>query len=383
MTSVHFLAICSEVFFGEETLVALFKSKLHFWTFEILMIVIILFVCTKLSFIFEPLFTFISTLFFPFLISIFLYFLLNPIVNLIEKAKIPRTLAILILYVIFVGAIVLVIGLIGPVVVRQINQLINNIPEYVKSSKDLFNYLMHTDLYNWVQEQKLLEKVNSSMLKWLTDFTDNITAGMQTAIGVITSITVTIITVPFILFYMFKDGKKFPLAVMRFIPVNYRNEGLNIIRETGETLGTYIQGQTLVCLAVGFLTFIGFLIIHLPYALLLGLIIAVTNIIPYLGPFIGAAPAVIVGLLDTPSKALLAVIVVVVVQQIDGNIMSPLIIGKRLDMHPLTIIVLLLVAGNLAGVLGMILAVPVYAVAKTVVINIYRLWQLRKAAKHD
>lgn len=362
---------------------ALFKSKLHFWTFEILMIVIILFVCTKLSFIFEPLFTFISTLFFPFLISIFLYFLLNPVVNLIEKAKIPRTLAILILYVIFVGAIVLVIGLIGPVVVRQINQLINNIPEYVKSSKDLFNYLMHTDLYNWVQEQKLLEKVNSSMLKWLTDFTDNITAGMQTAIGVITSITVTIITVPFILFYMFKDGKKFPLAVMRFIPVNYRNEGLNIIRETGETLGTYIQGQTLVCLAVGFLTFIGFLIIHLPYALLLGLIIAVTNIIPYLGPFIGAAPAVIVGLLDTPSKALLAVIVVVVVQQIDGNIMSPLIIGKRLDMHPLTIIVLLLVAGNLAGVLGMILAVPVYAVAKTVVINIYRLWQLRKAAKHD
>ena len=137
----------------------------------------------------------------------------------------------------------------------------------------------------------------------------------------------------------------------------------------------------MVCLAVGFLTFIGFLIIHLPYALLLGLIIAVTNIIPYLGPFIGAAPAVIVGFLDSPSKALLAVIIVVIVQQIDGNIMSPLIIGKRLDMHPLTIIVLLLVAGNLAGVLGMILAVPVYAVVKTVVINVYRLWQLRKAAK--
>ncbi|MGV3488807.1 MAG: AI-2E family transporter [Tuberibacillus sp.] len=359
----------------------MFKSKLQFWTFEILMIVIILFVCTKLSFIFEPLFTFISTLFFPFLISIFLYFLLNPVVNLIEKAKIPRTLAILILYVIFIGAIVLVIGLIGPVVVRQIDQLITNIPEYVKNSKDLLNYMVHTDWYNWVQEQKLFDKFNSSLLNWVTDFTDNITSGMQTAIGIVTSITVTIITVPFILFYMFKDGRKFPLAAMRFIPSSYRNEGLNIIKETGETLGTYIQGQTLVCLAVGFLTFIGFLIIHLPYALLLGLIIAVTNIIPYLGPFIGAAPAVIVGLLDSPSKALLAIIVVVIVQQIDGNIMSPLIIGKRLDMHPLTIIVLLLVAGNLAGVLGMILAVPVYAVAKTVVINIYRLWQLRKAAK--
>jgi len=85
--------------------------------------------------------------------------------------------------------------------------------------------------------------------------------------------------------------------------------------------------------------------------------------------------------LDSPSKALLAIIIVVIVQQIDGNIMSPLIIGKRLDMHPLTIIVLLLVAGNLAGVLGMILAVPVYAVAKTVIVNLYRLWQLRKASK--
>ena len=366
----------------ERTLIALFKTKLHFWTFEILMIVVILYVCTYLSFIFEPLFVFISTLFFPFLISIFLYFLLNPAVNTLERAKIPRTLAILILYVVFLGVIGLIVVSLGPVIVRQVNQLINHIPDYVKSSKTMINNIMHSDWFIWIQQQDgFITRINKSFLSWTSHFTSHLTSGMQTALGIVTNITITIITVPFILFYMFKDGRRFPLAVMRFLPSSYRNEGLNIIKETGETLGTYIQGQTLVCLAVGLLTFIGFLIIHLPYALLLGLIIAITNIIPYLGPFIGAAPAVIVGFLDSPSKVLLAIIVVVIVQQIDGNIMSPLIIGKRLDMHPLTIIVLLLVAGNLAGILGMILAVPVYAVVKTVVVNLYRLWQLRKAAK--
>lgn len=370
------------VYVREEKLIALFKSRLQFWTFEILMIVIILYVCTNLSFIFQPLFTFISTLFFPFLISIFLYFLLNPVVNTIERAKIPRTLAILILYIVFIGVVGLIIGWLGPIIVKQINQLINHVPDYVDTSKTIVNNIMNSDWFIWIQAQhNFIDKINKSVITWATHFTDNLSAGMQTALGIVANITITVITVPFILFYMFKDGRKFPLAIMRFIPTTYRNEGLNIIKKTGETLGAYIQGQTLDCLAVGLLAFIGFLIVHLPYALLLGLIVAVTNIIPYLGPFIGAAPAVIVGFLDSPSKALFAVIVIVVVQQIDGNITSPLIIGKRLDMHPLTIIVLLLVAGNLAGVLGMILAVPVYAVVKTVIVNIYRLWKLRKAAK--
>lgn len=364
-----------------EELDEVFKSKLHFWTFEILMIVVIVYICTKLSFFFEPLFIFISTLFFPFLISIFLYFLLNPAVNLIERARIPRTLAILILYIVFIGVVGGLIGWIGPMIVRQINQLINHIPDYVHTSKKLIQDLTESDWFVWIQQQDYLDKINKSVISWVTQFTDNITSGMQTAISIVTSITITIITVPFILFYMFKDGHKFPQTVTRFIPAAYRQESLNIIKETAETLGAYIQGQTFVCFAVGMLTFIGFLIIHLPYALLLGLIIAITNIIPYLGPFIGAAPAVIVGLLDSPTKALLTVLIVVIVQQIDGNLLSPLIIGKRLDMHPLTIIVLLLVAGNLAGILGMILAVPVYAVAKTVVINLYRLWRLHNNAK--
>ncbi|MCI4170487.1 AI-2E family transporter, partial [Bacillus spizizenii] len=97
---------------------------------------------------------------------------------------------------------------------------------------------------------------------------------------------------------------------------------------------------------VGTAFFIGYLIAGLQYALILGIVMAITNIIPFVGPFLGAAPAVIVGFMDSPAKALFAFIVVVIVQQLDGNLLSPLVIGKRLIKHPLTIILLLIGAGS-------------------------------------
>ena len=119
------------------------------------------------------------------------------------------------------------------------------------------------------------------------------------------------------------------------------------------------------------------------YALILGIIIAVTNVIPYLGPYLGAAPAVLIAFLDSPGKAVVTVIVILVVQQIDGNVISPLIIGKRLNTHPLTIILLLIGAGSFGGILGMIFAVPVYALLKAITLNIVRLVQLRQRSRKE
>ncbi len=132
---------------------------------------------------------------------------------------------------------------------------------------------------------------------------------------------------------------------------------------------------------VGTACFIGFWIAGVKYALILGMIIAVTNIIPYVGPFLGATPAVIIAFLDSPTKAFIALIIVVAVQQTDGNLLSPLIIGRRLNTHPLTIILLLIGAGSFGGILGMILAVPAYALLKAFTLNIVRLVRLRQRYK--
>ncbi|AKO93538.1 AI-2E family transporter [Priestia filamentosa] len=357
----------------------MFKSKLHFWTFELLMIAVLIFVCTKISFIFNPIVIFVSTLFFPVLVSGFLYFLFRPIVHFLQKLKFPKALAILALYVLFIGVITLVSSLIGPSLSSQVNDLVDNMPKYINQAQGFINELSNSKAFKWVVEQDYvsIEKIQNTVLNVGSSLPEHLSNSFSTIFSVLTNVTLTVVTVPFILYYMLSDGDKFPKALMNFIPTGYRSEGLKILKDTNQTLATYIQGQMIVCLFVGLATFIGYLIIGLPYAIILGIIAALTNIIPYVGPFIGIAPALIVALLDSPSKAIFVIIVVVIVQQIDGNVISPLVIGKKLDTHPLTIIILLLVAGNLAGILGMILAVPVYAVCKTVVLNLVRFIKLR------
>ncbi|MFC3883918.1 AI-2E family transporter [Bacillus songklensis] len=362
------------------------KSKVQFWTLQILLIVLIIYVSTKISFLFEPIVVFVSTLFFPVLISGFLYFLFSPIVNFLIKYKIPRNLAILILYIVFIGLMSVGIGVVAPILSDQITDLVRNMPSYISKIRIFFDDLSQSKWFKWMlgQEFVSLEKMEETLTNYAASLPDNLTRSVRTVFGVIANITLTVVTVPFILFYMFKDGHKFPKAAVRFLPSSYRRDGLHIIEETGETLSAYIQGQFLVALFVGIFTFIGYLIIGLPYGLTLAIVVAITNIIPYLGPFIGAAPAVVIGLLDSPTKALLVIVVITIVQQIDGNFISPLVIGKRLDIHPLTIIIILLVAGNLAGVLGMILGVPLYAVTKTIIINIVKLVRLRnRETKED
>jgi predicted PurR-regulated permease PerM len=144
-----------------------------------------------------------------------------------------------------------------------------------------------------------------------------------------------------------------------------------------DTLSAYIQGQAIVSVCVGILSLIAYLIIGVDYALILALIAMLTNLIPFIGPFIGTIPAVFVALFNDPISAVWVVLAIIIIQQIESNLISPNVMGQKLKVHPLTIILLLILAGNLAGVVGLILAIPFYAVTKTVVQNVYRLLKLR------
>ncbi len=354
---------------------------MYSWSLQILIILTIIYVSTKISFLFEPIVVFASTLFFPIIISGFLYFLLNPLVNLLEKTKIPRTLAIIVLYAVIIGVLALIIVLIAPIISRQVTGLFNELPEYARQTRNFIEYLSQTEQFKWMMNQEYvsLKDLEKQLMDFANTLPDNITSALKGLLSVITSITILIVTVPFLLFFMFKDGHKLPKAISKFLPPSYREEGINTLKDTSDTLAAYIQGQLTVASFVGTLTFIGYLIIGLPYALVMALIGAITNIIPFIGPFIGAAPAIIVALFDSPTKAILVIVVVTIAQQIEGNLLSPLILGKRLDTHPATIIILLLVAGNLAGIIGMILAVPFYAVTKTVVLNFIKFIRLRRS----
>lgn len=358
------------------------KSKVQFWLIQILLITSILYVSTKISFIFQPIGVFISTVFFPILITGFLYFLLNPVVDFLHRKKVPRVLAILIIYVVFGGLLVLAIGNLVPAVSKQATELANDLPDLANKTTDYFYSIVRSSEFKnfRVEQQNTIDSVQQRLIEYANTLPNSLTSGLMGFLGVVTNIAIILVTVPFLLFYMFKDGHRFPQAVSKLIPKEYREEGLKILKETGETLSAYIQGQVTVASVVGILAFIGYMIIDLRYALIMALIVAFTNIIPYVGPIIGGAPAVLVGFFDSPTKALLVVVVILVAQQIEGNLLSPLILGKTLDTHPATIIIILLAAGNLAGILGMVLAVPTYAVIKTIILNLVRFLRARKRA---
>lgn len=356
------------------------KKKLQYWLIQILLILTIIFVSTKITFLFKPIGVFFSTIFFPILITGFLFFLLNPVVKFLQRHKVPKILGILIIYVLFFGLIVLAVGNLVPMITKQFTALGNALPGYANQAMDFFEEFTKSSEFKWIQDeqQELLNTVEEKLIAFANTLPNRITGGISQIVAIIANIAIILVTVPFLLFYLLKDGHRFPKAIVRFFPNAYRDEALTILKETGETLSAYIQGQVTVALAVGTLSFIGYLIVDLPFALVMALIVAVTNMIPYVGPLLGGAPAVILALFDSPMKALLVVLVIVIAQQIEGNVLSPLILGKTLDTHPATIIILLLAAGNLAGVLGMILAIPTYAVIKTIVINIVKFLKAKK-----
>lgn len=191
-------------------------------------------------------------------------------------------------------------------------------------------------------------------------------------IGFVANVVIVLVIIPFVLFYMLKEGEKAPNQALRLLPEKQRKEGQRILKDMDTALSSYIQGQIMVSICVGVLIYIGYLIIGIEYSLVLGLIAMFTNVIPFLGPWIGTAPAVVVALFHSPLMALLVIIVVLVVQQFESSFISPQIMGRKLSIHPLTIVLLLLVASKFAGFLGLLLAVPTYAVGKVIVSHTYR-----------
>lgn len=355
------------------------QSKLMFWSVELLVIATFILVSSKINFMFKPVATLFTTLFAPILIAGFFYYMLNPLVNLLmDKAKMKKNLAVALVFVLLLGVLVVFIGAVIPNLARQIASLASSVPGIVKGLESWANELLNHPLLKQVNYQEYIDKLDLSF----GDIFKNVVNGLSTSLGSIissvASTTMLIVTVPLILFYMLKDGEKFVPSISKYLPKGHASEVKELLHKMSETISAYISGQALECLFVAVATIIGYWAIGIEYAFLFGVIAGVTNMIPYLGPYIGLAPAVLVTVFDSPVKAALACVVVLVVQQIDGNFIYPLVIGKSLDIHPLTIIFILLVAGNIAGLVGMILGVPFYAVCKTIFMYVYDIIQLNR-----
>ncbi|MEG0440073.1 MAG: AI-2E family transporter, partial [Solibacillus sp.] len=173
------------------------------------------------------------------------------------------------------------------------------------------------------------------------------------------------------------EGEKLPKFVLKIFPPRMRKGVGEVLHDMDKQISSYIQGQILVSFCIGVMMTIGFTIIGLDYALLLGFIAMITSVVPYLGPAIAATPAAIIAIVHSPLMLVYLIIVWTIVQLIEGKFISPQIMGKSLSIHPITIIFVLLTAGSLFGVPGVVLGLPGYALIKVLVTHAYRLFKNR------
>jgi len=308
----------------------------------------------------------------PIIISFLFYYLLRPIVYFFEHLNVPRFITIIGIYIVILISLILFFSYIGPELAKQITSLANFSMESLEKMKTSSQFVLfntfHIDLNQEIQQRFL------GIIQQLTSL---LTQNILNFVGMITRIAAVLAVIPFIVFYLLKDDHDFSLGLLSYVTEDFAREIRKIMRNIDTTLSSYILGLVLVSSSVGAMLLVGYLSIGLNYALILSLIALIFTTIPYLGPFLAITPAIVVALSDSSFMVLKVIAVFFIVQQLESNLISPQIIGQRLHIHPLTLILLLLAAGSLYGLMGLLLATPIYALSKVILENLYKIYQYR------
>lgn len=311
----------------------------------------------------------------PFLIAMIISYVLNPIVNILHSRKVPRTVAVLLIYASFIVSLTVLFMNMTPMFMEQLRELNEHMPELTMRAQNLVNSIH--------ESKSLPDSVRDGIQQSLAGMERAVSQGISGFINRIGSTINTLFLafiVPFLAFYMMKDFQLIERSVLTFVPKSKRREIIKLLKDIDTALGNYIRGQFLVCVIIGAMAYVGYVIIDAPYPLLLASIVAVFNIIPYLGPFFGAAPAIVMASTVSFKLVLMVIAVNLIVQVLEGNVVSPQVVGRTLHLHPLMIIFAVLVGGELAGIPGLILAVPLFAVMKVIIQHVNSYYSRNRPA---
>lgn len=299
----------------------------------------------------------------PLFIGFVIAWLLNPAVTFLQKKNVKRGLGTVFVFIIFLAILYVVVRVMLPMLYSQINEFLEIIPSLFLQ---LSNFL-HESFVKLNATGIDFNSVETRIYDALEAFGANITTALPTYIinavsSVISSVWAVLLgfVVGFYLLIDFDGMKK----AFKIVPRKHQTTARKLVRDLDATCKDFVQGTLLISFIVFVVTSIGFKIIGLPSPMLFGLICGITNIIPYIGPWIGGAIAAIVGFTVSPLVGILTIVIAFVSQQIDSMLLQPLIMGKTMKLHPVTIMVGLLVFGYFFGILGMIIATPTIACCK-------------------
>ena len=332
-----------------------------------------IFILSKISFLFIPVIDFLSVVMLPVILSGLLFYLLNPLVDLMEKYKINRVLAISIIFIII--AILLIIGLAVaiPNLQRQVVIFAQNVPSYLEDADKVIDDLVTKRLPDDFRPQleQVLANFSTQATAWASNISSKAVNWVSALISGTSQVIVALIIMPFMLFYLLRDGKGLRDYITQFLPNKLREPVGRVLTDVNQQLANYVRGQITVAVIVAIMFIIFFKIIGLRYAVALGVTAGVLNLVPYLGSFLAMLPALVLGLIAGPVMLLKVIVVFIVEQTIEGRFVSPLILGSQLNIHPITILFVLLTSGSMFGIWGVLLGIPIYASAKVVISAIF------------
>ncbi|QTD42031.1 AI-2E family transporter [Sporosarcina sp. Te-1] len=369
---------------GNHRIIAFLGGRSTLYVLGLLLLIgLIIFVYSKVAFVFYPIKVFFSTVVLPIILATIAYYILRPILRLLERLRIPRVWGILIIFVGLIGLITLLVVLVFPFLKDQFTNLVDEFPSYFQQMVIKIDLFLRNSIFSSYYEglnfniNSLLDKELGEIGKMFTETIGGIASGITSFISALTGFVLAIVTVPFILFYLLKDGEKLPAFIKKMLPPRFRDDAEEIFKDADHQISAYIQGQILVAICIGIMVSIGFQVIGMKYALLLGVLAMFTSVVPYLGPIIAITPAVIIAIVTSPFMLVKLAVVWTIVQLVDGKFISPQIMGKSLKIHPITIIFVLLSAGSLFGVPGVILGIPGYALLKVFLTHLFQLYKVR------
>lgn len=343
-------------------------DKIRFNKLKIIIILLYILIAFIICFLFKT-YPILRITLFTFIASVIIAYILNPFMKFLERKNIKRLYAIILIYIIIALAIfVLAIG-IFPSTFRQFKHLLFSLPDMVKNFVD-YSDRIRQDLFTdapFISEfitgiNGQLVKIANTLLSYSATWITGMVAGISSFIGVV----IQLILIPVITFYLLLEKDKILDVISKNVPDRYENFLVKIWREIDESLSMFVRGRIIMAIFVGVATMIYLMAFGIEFSFVIGVITCVADIIPYIGPFLGFVPAVLLALFKGPFTAFWVAVLFCFVQWLENNILGPKILGDSTGMHPLIVLILLIIGGGMFGVFGMIFSVPVAAVIKII-----------------
>jgi len=304
----------------------------------------------------------------PFFLGAAVAYVAHPLVAALESRQVPRGAAILLVYAMFAVLVILLIYAVLPSLSRELEQMLALLPEQTRRLEGLTGEVL--DDLSRTRMPRMLKEVAGLALRRAEELLGRFAARVAELLLGAVSHVFNLALAPFLAYYLLRDLNAIQRTAISWMPGAVRKDALELGRKINRVIGGYLRGQLIVSCIVGILVAAGLALLGVKYALLVGIFAGLADIIPYFGPIISAVPAVALALSVSPWTAVWTVLLLVAVQQLEGSVLSPKIVGDRVGLHPLTVVFAILAGGELMGIFGMLVAVPAAATLKVVAAHV-------------